>query len=135
MTSSLHDSLRAHLTFTLAALASLTLALAPGACSSSSGSACTYDPGPPPVTTITPPCGLGVTAVTVTGPCLRFGTLAMPQVQGNGSGGTCQVQLTLSNGAHTTVPVTFTAEACGVLEPSSPTIDLDGGACDAGATD
>lgn len=60
----------------------------------------------------------------------------MPAVAGIGSGGTCVVQVTLSNGAKAAVSVTFTPASCGNLDPSTPTVDVDAGACDAGtATD
>ncbi len=114
----------------LFACTSVTLALAPSACSSS-GSDCTYPPGPPAVATLVAPCGLTITSVAVTGPCSQFGTASMPEVQGTG-GGTCDVRATLSNGVAATGSVTFTAASCGQLAVSSGTIDLAGGACDAG---
>jgi hypothetical protein len=114
--------------------ASLALALAPAACSSSS-TQCVESPGPPQVATLVAPCGLVITSITATGPCTPFGgTTSTPAVEGNGTGGgTCTVTATFSNGSHATGSVTFTASACGELEPSSSTIALEGGACDAGA--
>jgi hypothetical protein len=122
-----------HFLFTFA---SLTLALAPVACSSSSSN-CTYTPGPPPVVTLQAPCGLTITAFTVTGPCQKLGNGAPPQIEDNsGAGGTCDVTVTLSNGAQATGSVTFTLPSCGSVVADTPVLDFDAGACDAGtATD
>jgi len=117
--------------------ASLSLALAPSACSSSSESNCAYNPGPPPVVTLQAPCGLTITAFTVTSPCQKVGTIAEPQIEdSSGNGGTCGVTVTLSNGTQATASVTFTTPSCGSVEPSTHVLDFGAGACDAGtATD
>ncbi len=124
----------------LLACTSVTLALAPAACSSSSGSDCTYPPGPAAVATLVAPCGLTITSVAVTGPCSQFGTASMPEVQGTG-GGTCDVRATLSNGVAATGSVDFASTAYCYYYTSSPagpvTLTISGstgcGAGDAGA--
>lgn len=116
--------------------ASLALALAPTACSTSSGG-CTSPPGPVPVATIEAPCGLTFASVTVSGPCQSSGTTVAPSVTGTGNG-TCNVSATFSNGAHATGTVTFTpdGDVCATFNPTPATVTLalsGSSGCDAGA--
>jgi hypothetical protein len=113
----------------IAFAAQLVLTLLSIACSTSS---CPSPPGPIPSVTIHAPCNLTFTAVTATGACRRVGGLpSAPEFDGTGSGGTCNITVTLSNGFHTTLSVQFTQStaACDIdLTPSTDTLFVDAGA-------
>jgi hypothetical protein len=112
--------------------AQLVLSMLPIACSTSSH--CSYSPSPIPGVTIHAPCDLTFTAVTASGACQQVvgGPPSAPLFfEGTGSGGTCNITVTLSNGFHTTLSVQFTAGtgACDTdLTPSTDTLVIDAGA-------
>jgi hypothetical protein len=91
-------------------------------------------PGPIPGVTIYAPCDLTFTAVTASGACQQLvgGPPSGPLLfEGAGSGGTCNITVTLSNGFHTTLSVQFTqstAVCYSDLTPSTDTLFIDAGA-------
>jgi hypothetical protein len=116
----------------LSVAAQLVLTLVPIGCSTSSS--CPRPPGPIPGVTIHAPCDLTFTAVTASGACQQViggppsATLVF---EGAGSGGACNITVTLSNGFHTTLSVQFTQStaACDSdLTPSTDTLFIDAGA-------
>jgi hypothetical protein len=121
-------------TFASLALA-FALALAPSACSSSSGG-CTEPPTPDPAIPVQAPCGLTFASVGSSGPCQSGGTTALPSVTGTGSG-TCTVTATFTNGAHASGSVDFVSSGvCDYYSASADavTLTISGSTgCDAGA--
>jgi hypothetical protein len=120
--------------------AQLVLTLVPIGCSTSSP--CLLPPGPIPAVTIYAPCDLTFTAVTASGACQQEVVGPPPSAsllfEGTGSGGTCNITVTLSNGLHTTLSVQFTqstAVCYSDLTPSTDALFIDAGASiDCGAT-